>query len=310
MKTKHILLFLLAILFVTGCRKNHLVPTAVSDLQANNAGQQPMVQGLKAGLNEQGQRRTEITEPVKAKRNSDDARQSFFARMTMNLDQADALLAASEAIGAAMDVTLQNIANFKAIGFKKQRVHIQDGKIIDTPRSWQQGRLLGTNNPLDLVIEGEGFFRIRRANNEIAYTRNGSMHLNRDGNIVTSDGNLLDPQICIPRDQFGIAVGADGTVTVQRSGESKPQSVGRIELARFQNPSDLKALGSSLFVETSTSGYPVVTSPGENGAGSILQGYLEDSNVEILEELIQLRTLQSWKKNVDQARMAIHKGQK
>jgi flagellar basal-body rod protein FlgG len=231
--------------------------------------------------------------------------QKLFAQTTMKLDKADLLLTTSEAINSAMDVTLHNIANFKTTGFKKQRVHLQDGRIVETSRIWQQGRLLNTNIPLDLVINGEGFFRILQPDGALAYTRNGSMHLSGDGNIVTSNGEMLDPQICLPQDQTSITISSDGTVEVLQSGGTQPQQVGRIELAYFQNPSGLKAIGPTLFVETPASGQPVVTPPGENGAGKIMQGFLEDSNVEILEELTHLRTLQSWKKGVDQALITI-----
>jgi flagellar basal-body rod protein FlgG len=234
----------------------------------------------------------------------------LFAQITMDLDKAYLLLSTSDSINHAMDVTFHNIANFKTSGFKKQRVHFQDGKIADTPRIWQQGRSLTTNIPLDLLVSGEGFFQIRQPNGEVAYTRNGSMHLNGDGNIVTFNGDMLDPQICIPSDQIGITIRPDGTVEVQQSGNSQRQQVGRIELAHFPNPSGLKAVGPTLFEETPESGQPVVTTPGENGAGKILQGFLEDSNVEIMEELTHLRILQSWKQGVDQAMMTIQERQR
>jgi flagellar basal body rod protein FlgG len=154
----------------------------------------------------------------------------------------------------------------------------------------QKGDLRATNNPLDLAIEGEGFFRILLPNGDIAYTRNGSMHLNRDYNIVTFEGNMLDPQIAIPQDQIGITIGSDGTVEVLQSGKSQRQQVGRIELARFQNPPSLKDIGHNLYMETLASGHAVMANPGEMGLGTILSGYLENSNVSALEE-----ALQSWK---------------
>jgi flagellar basal-body rod protein FlgG len=236
--------------------------------------------------------------------------QKLLAQMEMKPDKADMLLATSEAIGIAMEVTSHNIANFKTTGFKKQRVHLQDGRIVDTPRIWKQGRSIPTNMLLDLMINGDGFLQIRQPDGEMAYTRNGSMHLNSDGNVVTSGGDMLEPQICIPQDQTSIIISSDGAVEVLQSGNSQPQEVGRIELARFQNPSGLMAVGPTLFMETAASGQPIVTSPGENGAGKILQGFLEDSNVEIPEELTNLRTLQSWKMGVNQALMTIQEGQK
>ena len=236
--------------------------------------------------------------------------QNLFAQMGTKPDKAGVLLAISDAINMAMDVTAHNIANFKTTGFKKARVHIQDGRITDAPLIWKQGRSVITNIPLDLVIDGDGFFQIRQPNGDIAYTRNGSLHLNSDGTVVTSERGMLEPQICIPQDQSSIIINSDGTVEVMQSGNSQPQQVGQIELTRFQNPSGLKSIGPTLFVETAASGQPMVTHPGENGAGKILQGFLEDSNVEILEELTTLRTLQSWKMGVDQALMAIQEGHK
>lgn len=228
--------------------------------------------------------------------------------MAMKQDKPDVLTTTAEAIDAALDVTLHNIANFDTPGFKRKRVHIQDGRIVDTRLMWDQGNFLATGNPLDLMINGKGFFRIRQPNGDIAYTRNGSMYLNRDCTIVTLEENMLDPQtqIAIPKGQIGasITVGSDGTVSVMQSG--KLQQVGRIELAYFQNPSGLRVLGRNLFVETPASGQPAVAFPGDNGAGMILSGYLENSNVKVEEELFQLRTLQSWKKGIHLALTAIY----
>jgi flagellar basal-body rod protein FlgG len=295
MKTRYILLFLSAIVFLTGCQKNLSVSTPTSDSQAQNTSQRLMVKSLKEELREQEQLQAEIAE----------LEQKLFARMAMIQDKADSLLATSEAINIAMDVTLHNIANFKTTGFKKQRIHIQDGRIVETPRIWQQGNFYQTANPLDLVIEGEGFFQILQSDGDMTYTRDGNLHLDRYGNIVTSNGDKLDPQITIPVDQVGISVGSDGSVSVKMDGQSEPQVIGRIELVRFQNPSGLKAVGRNLFMETPASGQPVVAHPGYSGLGRILSGFLEDSNVKIIEELMQLRTLQSWKKGVDQALMTI-----
>jgi flagellar basal-body rod protein FlgG len=133
---------------------------------------------------------------------------------------------------------------------------------------------------------------------------------NNEGDIVSSEANLLYPKINIPQDRIDVTLGSDGTVSSMMPRKSQTRMVGRIELARFHNPSGLKAVGPHLFVETPAFGQPVVAYPGENGAGTIMQGYLEDANVNILEELMQLRTLQSWKKVVEQALMTIQGGQK
>jgi flagellar basal body rod protein FlgG len=297
MKTKYMLSLLPIMLFLTGCQKNLHVATPAPDSPVQNSSQRLMVQSLKEELKEQQQLQIEIAELVKEIRDSKNA-------------QRDVLVATSKTIDNAMDITLHNIANCKTTGFKRQGVHIQDGKIIDDYLVLTQGDFIRTSNSLDIVIQGQGFFRIRQSSGEIAYTRNGNFQLNRDGDIVSSEGNLLYPQINIPRDQTGITLGSDGTVSVAISAKSQSQQVGRVELAWFQNPSGLKALGPNFFVETPASGKPVVTAPGENGAGTILTGYLEDSNVNILEELIQLRTLRSWKNGVDQALLTIDEGQK
>jgi flagellar basal-body rod protein FlgG len=139
-----------------------------------------------------------------------------------------------------------------------------------------------------MAIQGNGFFQVRQANGNMAYTRNGNFHMNRDGNIVTSDGDLLDPQITIPPDHTSITIGPDGTVSVQQANQTQAQQVGRIELALFQNPSGLENIGNSLFTPTQASGEATTGTPGENGLGSLLSGYVEQSNVSVVEEMINM----------------------
>jgi flagellar basal body rod protein FlgG len=304
MRTKYILSLLPVIIFLTGCQKNLSLSTRAPDFQEQNILQRMIVQSLKEDLKEQQQLQAEISKLSKEIRDSESAQRKLFAWMAMKLDKADV------ATGKAIDIAIDNIANCKTTGFKKQRVHIQDGKIVDTYRVWTMGDFSLTSNPLDIVIQGQGFFQIRQSSGEIAYTRNGNFHLNRDGDIVSSEGNLLYPKISIPQDQIGINLGSDGNVSIMIPRESQPRRGGRIELALFHNPSGLEAVGPKLFVETPASGQPVVACPGENGVGTILSGYLESSNVSILEELIQLRTLQSREKGVYQALMTIHEGGK
>jgi len=299
-------MFLPAIVFLTGCQKNHSVSMPAPDLQAQNTSQRLMVKSLKEELNEQEQLQAEIAELAKTIRNSKDVQQKLFARMAMQQHKADTLLATSEAINIARDVTFHNIANFKTTGFKKQRVHIQNGRLVETSRIWTQGNYRSTANSLDMVIEGEGFFQIVQPNGNIAYTRDGNLHLDRNGNIVTSNGDKLNPQITIPSEQTRIAIGRDGSVTVTTAGQSQPHFIGIIELALFHNPSGLASIGRNLFVPTQASGDAIPGTPGENGLGTILAGFLEDSNVKMLEEMMQLRMLQSWEKGVDQALKSIY----
>jgi flagellar basal-body rod protein FlgG len=215
-----------------------------------------------------------------------------------------------------IDTIAHNLANINTSGFKFRRAQFQDllyqnmrqagasntatteipvglqvglgTKPVASEIIFTQGDFASTNNPLDMVIQGHGFFQIRQSNGQMAYTRNGNFHLNRDGNIVTSDGDLLDPQITIPQDQTAITIGADGTVSVQQANQTQPQQVGRIELALFQNPSGLENIGKSLFLPTQSSGEATTGTPGENGLGTLMAGYVEQSNVSVVEEMINM----------------------
>lgn len=215
-----------------------------------------------------------------------------------------------------IDTIAHNLANINTSGFKMRKAQFQDllyqnirqagaanSATTDIPVGLQvglgtkpaaseiifsQGDFSSTGNPLDVVIQGQGFFQVRMSNGELAYSRNGNLHLNRDGNIVTSEGDLLDPQIKIPEDQTGITIGADGTVSVTTAGQSDPQQVGKIELALFQNPSGLQNIGKSLFLPTKSSGEAITGTPGENGLGTLLSEYVEQSNVSVVEEMVNM----------------------
>jgi flagellar basal-body rod protein FlgG len=215
-----------------------------------------------------------------------------------------------------IDTVANNLANVNTDGFKRVRTEFQDllyqtlrapgtassvsseypvglqlglgVKPVANDRLFLQGDFKQTGNPLDLVIEGSGFFTVLRSNGEEAYTRSGAFHLDRDGNLVTADGLLLDPAITIPQDALSITVASDGTVTVVQAGQTDAQQVGAIELAQFVNPAGLLALGRNLFLPTTASGDAVRGTPGEEGLGTVNQGYLEQSNVSVVEEMINL----------------------
>jgi flagellar basal-body rod protein FlgG len=152
-----------------------------------------------------------------------------------------------------------------------------------------QGQFSQTDNPLDLVIQGKGFFQVRRPSGELAYTRAGAFHVDRDGNMVTSDGNPIEPQITIPPSAQAISIAQDGTVSYTLPGQTAAQQAGQIQLANFQNPAGLNSLGGSLYTPTDASGDASVGTPGgQEGLGSVLQGYTEGSNVSVVEEFINL----------------------
>jgi flagellar basal-body rod protein FlgG len=215
-----------------------------------------------------------------------------------------------------IDVIANNLANVNTAGYKQARSEFQDllyqnvrasgaasststdlpvglqvglgSRPVATTRLFTQGDFRQTGNPLDLVIEGNGFFQVRLPNGDIAYTRSGSFHLNREGSIVTADGNPLDPQVTIPNDALTITVGTDGTVSVTQPGQSQAQQVGTIQLAIFQNPAGLNSIGKNLFMPTTSSGEPISGPAGENGIGTINQGFLEQSNVSVVEEMVNM----------------------
>jgi len=153
---------------------------------------------------------------------------------------------------------------------------------------FQEGELQQTNNPLDLAIEGDGFFQVTMPNGQIAYTRCGALKLDRDGRLVTSDGYPLEPEIDIPSDALEIYISADGTVSVLLPEEESPSEVGNIELAKFSNPAGLRPIGRNLYLPTDSSGDPYTGTPGEEGFGTISQGFLEMSNVSVVEEMVSL----------------------
>ncbi len=214
-----------------------------------------------------------------------------------------------------LDVIANNLANVNTTAFKRSRVDFQDllyqtlrapGSVsaqgLEVPSGIQLGHGVGvasvtklflqgsfaqTGNTLDVAIEGDGFFQITLPNGDIGYTRDGSFKLNRDGTIVTADGFPLEPEITIPEDAINVTIGTDGTVSVTLS-DSTTDELDQIELARFINPAGLLSQGRNLFRESEASGDPILSDPGEEGAGTLRQGYLESSNVSVVDEIVQL----------------------
>lgn len=215
-----------------------------------------------------------------------------------------------------MDVIAHNLANVNTIGFKRSRADFQDllyqtlrtpGAQASTATQVPTGIQVGTGvravavqkvfstgslqqslNELDVAIEGDGFFQVSRPDGTIAYTRAGAFKKNSTGGVVTSDGDPILPNITIPANTKKLTIGSDGTVSVLAAGSTVTTQVGAIELARFDNPSGLEALGSNLFLPTSSSGDPVTGAPGTPGFGTLAQGFLESSNVNIAEEMVNM----------------------
>ncbi len=221
-----------------------------------------------------------------------------------------------EAQQTKLDVTANNIANVSTNGFKRGRAEFADlmyqslrpagaptgngtsapsgteiglgTRLVATARELGQGEMHTTGNPLDIAIEGHGYLPITLPTGETAYTRNGALQLNADGRLVTSDGFPVGSEITIPPDAKAVSISATGMVSATIPGDSQPAELGQIQLATFANPDGLSAEGGTLFRETAASGTAVVGNPGEGGAGSIRQGMLEVSNVNVVEEMIDL----------------------
>jgi flagellar basal-body rod protein FlgG len=152
-----------------------------------------------------------------------------------------------------------------------------------------QGDFSQTNNPLDVVIQGNGFFQIRRPTGDLAYTKSGNFHLNNTGQIVTPTGDLLDPPATIPQNALSVTIASDGTISFTLPGQTSAQQAGQIQLANFANPSGLNSIGGNLFQQTDASGDPVIGPPGgQDGMGSLMQGFVEQSNVSVVQEFVNL----------------------
>ena len=159
---------------------------------------------------------------------------------------------------------------------------------VATARIYTQGNLQQTSNNLDLAIKGDGFFQVQMPDGTTAYTRDGSFQLNANGQMVTSNGYTVLPGITIPQNAQSLTIGNDGTVSVTLPGQALPQSVGQLQIASFINPAGLEPKGGNIYAETAASGTPNAGTPGQNGLGSLQQGFVETSNVNVVEELVQM----------------------
>jgi flagellar basal-body rod protein FlgG len=221
-----------------------------------------------------------------------------------------------EAQQTKLDVTANNIANVSTNGFKKARAEFADlmyqnlrpagaptgnganapsgtevglgTRLVTTSRELGQGELHQTGNPLDIAIEGHGYLGVTMPNGDLAYTRNGALQISAEGKLVTSDGYAVEGDITIPPDAQAVSIAADGTISASVPSSTQAVELGKLQIAMFANPGGLAAQGSTLFRETSASGAAVLGAAGEGGAGSIRQGMLEVSNVNVVEEMIDL----------------------
>lgn len=219
-----------------------------------------------------------------------------------------------------MDTISNNLANVNTTGFRRNEARFQDlvyqelrapgtpvgasvvpvgqdvglgVQVGSSEKIFTQGNLMQTGNPLDVAIQGDGFFQVTMPDGTTGYTRDGSFKIDANGAIVTADGYFLQPQITVPQNAQQLQVGQDGTVTALVPGSNLPQQLGQIQLARFINPAGLSPLGGhNIYTQTGASGAPIVTQAGLNGAGTLQGGYLENSNVQVVQEIVNMITAQ------------------
>ena len=215
-----------------------------------------------------------------------------------------------------MDVIANNLANVSTTGFKRSRAVFEDllyqtlrqpgaqssqqtqipsglqigtgSRPVAVERIHTQGNLQQSSNNLDVAINGAGFFQVLMPDGTTAYTRDGSFQTDNQGQLVTSNGYVVQPAITIPSNALGVTIGRDGTVSITQPGVAAPVQIGSLQLATFINPAGLQSQGENLYLETGSSGTPNTNVPGTNGSGLISQGYVETSNVNVVEELVNM----------------------
>jgi len=215
-----------------------------------------------------------------------------------------------------VDVISNNLANVSTNGFKRSRAVFEDLLYqtlrqpgaqstqqtqlpsglqigtgvhpVATVKNFTQGNIQQTGNPLDVAIQGNGFFQVLQADGTTAYTRDGSFQVDNQGALVTSSGYHIQPQITIPANSLSVTIGQDGTVSVMQAGSAKPTQVGTLQLVNFINPTGLQSAGENLYLETASSGTPSANTPGTNGLGRLSPGTVETSNVNVVEEMVNM----------------------
>jgi flagellar basal-body rod protein FlgG len=221
-----------------------------------------------------------------------------------------------EAQQTRMTVVSQNLANVNTTGYKRQRAMFEDllyqnvvqaggltsqqteaptglnlgtgVRVVATDRQFSQGNIVTTGNPFDIAIQGRGFFEIEMPDGSSAYTRDGTFQMDADGQLVTSNGYILQPSVTIPQGAEAVTIGVDGVVSAVIAGQADSIQVGTLQLTDFVNPAGLQARGQNLYIETVSSGPPEPGTPGLNGLGTLGQGSLETSNVNVVEELVSM----------------------
>ncbi len=221
-----------------------------------------------------------------------------------------------EAQQTQLDVVSHNLANVSTNGYKREHAVFEDlmyqnlrqagastsdqtqlptglqvglgVRTVATSRNFSQGSLQQSSNPLDLAVRGNGFFQIQQPDGTTGYTRDGSFQVSATGQLVTNSGYTVQPGITIPANAQSVTIGNDGTVSVVLPGSAAPSTVGQLQLASFINPAGLEPKGGNLFAETAASGAPQAGTPGLNGLGMVTQGFVETSNVNVVEELVQM----------------------
>ena len=202
-----------------------------------------------------------------------------------------------------LSIISNNLANVNTMGYKRSRAVFQDllyqnvrqvgaqsseSTALPSEKIQSQGNVIQTDKPLDLAVSGRGFFQVLRPDGTLGYTRDGTFQINSQGQMVTANGLLVQPTITFPSDTQSITIGTDGIVSARIPGNSTPTQVGTLQIADFANPTGLEPIGENMFVESGSSGTPQVGTPSQNGLGSLMQGSLESSNVNVVKEMVDM----------------------
>ena len=271
----------------------------------SSVGERCLIRSLEEELGSSQEIEAKLANLVEAIRHSNEREAGLLALLGERLETSDVLVSCLRSIDLAVDMTIENLSNAQTYGYKKIRAVFDGETIAGARRILTQGTLHRTDVQLDLAIVGPGFFEIEMPNGEVTFTRHGQFSRNWRGEIVTIAGYRVVDTAILPDDPSTVRVSQDGTLsTVGPDGVINQKA--QIHLAVFTNPEELTALGNMLFKPTEVSGVPVISNPGTHGAGTIRQGFLEGSNVNVTEELQILHTLQTWKNGLERAILAIH----
>lgn len=301
-------IFVVLSTMTVGCRSydRHDTDTVGQAAPAESVGERLVIDSLHEELHSSQQFESELGALVESLRHSEDRQAELLAMLGDRMAQSSVLIQCLQSIDTAIDLTLENIRHAQTHGYKQVRAEFMGESVVEVRRRFTQGRLQHTDSPLDLAIQGPGFFSVELPNGDIRYTRYGHFFLDHTGEMKIMPGYPLVDLSGLPVGLSPIAVGQEGTVSAIAS-QGTTVNLGQIKLVVFPHPEGLRLVDHVLFEESEISGEAQLVVPGEHGTGILKQGYLENSNVDLTEELHTLHTLQAWRSGLKRAILSLHK---